>query len=156
MIPQKLEKKIVDAIKAALEGVSTPVQIFGAWQPSLVGYLKNHEEADTVAMIAVALGTQQRATFSIGTVGFTGVISLTVRVELDTTGEALLSLAAPIEAMLRAWQGETYQQAFTALDVPGFQLGDISFTGGNAPQFDFVAKTVTVDWPFTISGSDAD
>lgn len=156
MIPQLIEKKIIDAIKAALEGVETPVQIFGAWQPAAVGYLKNQEEADTVATIAVALGTQQRETFSTGTVRFTGVITLTVRAELDTTGEALLALAGPIEAMLRTWQGETYQQAFAELDVPGFHLGDINFTGGNAPQFDFMAKTITVDWPFTLSGSDAD
>lgn len=156
MIPQEIEKKIIDAIAGRLADSGVKFQIFGAWQPSTVGYLKNQEEADSVATIAVAVGTQSRETFSIGTVSFSGSIVLTVRAELDVTGEALLALAGPIEALLKDWQGATYQSVFDALDVDGFKVGDIKFAGGNPPQMDFSAKTITVDWPFTISGSDAD
>ena len=154
MIPQLLEAKVINAINGALSGLDIPIQVFGAWQTSAFGYLKNEQDESAVAIISVAVGTQQRETFSVGSVRFSGAVSLSVRVELDTAGNALLAISERIEALFRAWQGATYQQAFDAFDVEGFQAGDISLSGGNPPQFNFADKTVTVDWPFTISGSD--
>lgn len=154
--PSLLADRYEDDEGREAAGSRLPIQIFGVWQPSAVGYLKNQEEAASVATIAVAVGTLSRDIYSTGTATYSGSIVLNVRAELDPTGQAFLALAAPIEKLLKDWQGSTYQQSFTALDVPGFSVGSLAVSGGNTPQMDFSAKTITLSWPFALSGSDAD
>lgn len=175
MIPQLIEKRVIDAIRNALAGVAIdispadapaapsprgagqallPIQIFGTWQPATVGFIKNQEEASSIATVAVAVGTQSRSTFSTCEVAFRGSVVLRIRAERDVTGTALLALSEPLENLFRAWQGETYQKAFTDLDVDGFQCGDIAVTG-SVPAIDFAAKLITLSWTFTLNGVDS-
>lgn len=153
MISQKLEKKIIDAIAGAIEGVDASVQILGAWQPSTRGVLKNSQDSESVAVIAVSIGTSQRETFSQPSVRYTGAVVLNVRTALDSTGEILLALADRLDKLFNSWQAATYQSAFSDLDVDGvFQVGDIALLGG---PIDFDEVRSTVSWSFTLSGSDA-
>lgn len=156
MISKDLEAKLIDALTTALETLPErqDVHIFGAWQPSLAGTIKNAETAAAAAVVYVALGTMQRQTFTAPTASITGAVTLTVRFERDVTGNMFFSIAERIEALLLGWQGEAFRGAFTALDVPGYSVGDIDVQGGSAPELASDAHTLSVSWPFTIHGTE--
>lgn len=163
-----LEAKIIAAINDAIRpdspapsGVARPdspalpgakVQVFGLWQPSLSGFVRNQEDPDTVATVAVGLGTPAVQTYSASAASITGSIVLTVRVELDPTGAALLALSDAIGSLLTGWNAANYQASFTALDTEAFNVGDVTVTGGATPSLDYERKLITVTYPFTISG----
>lgn len=152
-----IEAKIIAAIDAAIRPDSSAppdvkVQVFGLWQPSLPGIVRNQEDAGAAATIAVGLGTPAVQTYSASAASITGSIVLTVRVELDPTGAALLALSDAIGSLLTGWNSANYQAAFTALDTDAFNVGDVTTTGSATPYVDYERKTVTVSFPFTISG----
>lgn len=150
-----IEAKIIAAIESAIHPDSRAlprVQIFGFWQPSLPGIVRNQEDPETAATIAVGLGTPAVQTYSASAASITGSIVLTIRVELDPTGAALLALSDAIGSLLTGWNAANYQAAFTALDTDAFNVGDVTTTGGSTPYVDYERKTVTVSFPFTISG----
>lgn len=156
MLTQVLEKKIIDAIVAKYAALSVALpkhQVFGAWQPSLTSVIKNAEDVDNVATVAVSLGTFAQETYTSPAANATGTVALVVRFDMDPKGTALIRFAEPIDDMFRSWQSETYQQAFTALDINGFSVDDVTVNGGTAPHLDTAAGTVSVTWTFTLSGS---
>ena len=152
-----IEAKIIAAINDALPHPDSPalprVQIFGLWQPSVLGTVRNQQDPDTVATIAVGLGTPAVQTYSASAASITGSIVLTVRVELDPTGAVLLALSDAIGSLLTGWNAANYQAAFTALDTEAFNVGDVTTTGGATPVIDYERKLITVAFPFTISGN---
>lgn len=163
---QDIEAKLIAAIESAIypdsphpdsphpESRALPrVQIFGLWQPSALGTVRNQEDPDTVATIAVGLGTPAVQTYSAAAASITGSIVLTVRVELDPSGAALLALSDAIGSLLTGWNAANYQAAFTALDTEAFNVGDVTTTGGATPSLDYERKLITVTFPFTISGN---
>ena len=159
---QDIEAKLIAAIDAAIHPDSprpdspalpdVKVQVFGLWQPSVLGTVRNQEDPDTVATIAVGLGTPAVKTYSASEASISGSIVLSVRIELDTSGAALLALSDAIGSLLTGWNAANYQAAFTALDTEAFNVGDVTTTGGATPYVDYERKTVTVTFPFTISG----
>lgn len=163
-----IEAKIISAIDAAIHPDSSAlprvvrpdspalagvkVQVLGLWQPSAIGLVRNLEDPETVATIAVGLGTPAIQTYSASAASITGSIVLTVRVELDPTGAAFVALSDAIGSLLTGWNAANYQAAFTALDTEAFNVGDVTTTGGATPTLDYERKLISVTFPFTISG----
>lgn len=155
MIAKDLEAKIIAAIAdkfAAIDGLPAH-QIIGVWQPSIAGAVKNEEDPATVAMIAVAISTASHGTYTAPDVSFRGAVGLTVKIESDPTGSALVQFAEPIEDLFKAWQSDTYQQAFTALDLDNLSVDEISIGDAQPPAIDTRRGTVSLAFPFSISGS---
>ena len=168
---QDIEAKLIAAIESAIRpdsptpsgvacldspapsGVSPKVQILGLWQPSALGTVRNQEDPDTVATIAVGLGTPAVKTYSASEASISGSIVLSVRIELDTSGAAFVALSDAIGSLLTGWNAANYQAAFTALDTEAFNVGDVTTTGGATPVIDYARKTISVTFPFTISGN---
>lgn len=156
MIAQLLEAKVIAALDAAFKdaGVDVSIQLFGAWQKSLADAVKNVENPGFAASCYVVLGNQQRTTYTTPTGSYAGSVTLSVRLERDTDGDLLLRAGEAIENLFTAWQSDTYQAAFEALDINDFSVDDVAVRGGNIPVVDFGRKIVSVNWPFTLSGTE--
>ena len=152
---EDIEAKLIAAISAALASIpnAPKVQIFGLWQPSAAGTVRNQEDPDAVAVIAVGLGTPAVKTYSASEASISGSIALTVRIELDTSGSAFVALSDAVGSLLTGWNAANYQAAFDALDTDAFQVGDVTTTGGAAPTIDYERKLISVTFPFILSGN---
>ena len=154
-VPKELEANVVAAVSAALAAAgidAAKCEVVGTWQSAAHGYVRWIESGVTPAAVCVTVATALPPTYTAPSVEFAANIELFVRPEKDPQGELLVSIAQTIENMLRAWQAETYQQAFTLLDVADeFAVGSIAGNQGTAP---FVQnERCTASWPITISGS---
>ena len=152
---QGIESKIITAISGALAAIpdAPKIQIFGLWQPTLADLVRNKEDPDTVATIAIGLGTPSVQTYSASSASITGSILITVRIERDTAGTAFAAISDAIGSLLTGWNADNYQAAFDALDTEDFNVGDVTTSPGAAPAVDFERKLVSVAFPFTISGN---
>ena len=156
LIPYRLEKKIIEAISAAISSypdiVGDQFTVSGSWQPStgLPRWLA--AESPSPVHVSVAVGTALPRTYTIGDVDFPVNVTLFVRTDLDVTGTFLLVFAGILENLFRSWQAETYQQAFEALDIPGgFAVGDVAGSQGSSPTVN--GNLCSVSWPLVIGGS---
>ena len=156
LIPYELEKKIIAAITAAVSSSSGDAnrqfKISGAWQESTAIPRWIAAESPSPVHISVSVGTGLPRTYTAGDVDFPVNVTLFVRTDLDPSGALLLSCAEILENLFRSWQAETYQQAFTALNVPnGFDVGDVAGAQGSSPTVN--GNLCSVSWPLTIGGS---
>lgn len=151
-IEAKLIAAITDAIAPKVQPIAPKVQVFGLWQPSALGTVRNQEDPATVATIAVGLGTPAIKTYSASEASISGSIVLSVRIELDPSGAAFVALSDAIGSLLTGWNAANYQAAFDTLDTDAFNVGDVTTTGGATPAIDYVRKIISVTFPFTISG----
>jgi len=152
MTSADLESKLISAIDERLVAASVPsYQIFGPWSIT-PGTVRNVQSESSVAVVSVSVGTPKCETYTTGTVSFAGSVEIVVRLELDPSGSALSAFASVVDDLFRAWQAETYQQAFTALDIQAFSVGDFSAGAGSPPAVDRVRSLVSVSFPFSISG----
>lgn len=156
LIPLELEKKIIAAITAAIESragdYNRQCTISGSWQPSTG--LPRWIAAETPAPVHVnvAVGTAIPRTYTAGDVDFPVAVTLFVRTDLDASGALLVAFAEILENLFRSWQAETYQQAFTALNIPnGFAVGDVAGAQGSSPTVN--NNLCSVSWPLTIGGT---
>lgn len=154
-IPKELEDNLVAALSAALSAAEVPAgacSFAGTWRTSAQGYVRWLESGASPALVCVSVATSVPKTYTQPAVDFLANIELFVRPEKDTDGALLLSISTAIENTLRAWQAETYQQAFTLLDVVGeFAVGDVVGNQGTAPTIQ--NDRCSVSWPITISGT---
>lgn len=152
-IPKELEANIVAAVSAALADAGIDgCDVYGTWRTAGNGYVRWIESGTGKAAVFVSVATAIPTTYTTPSVDFNANIELAVRPELDPTGDALLAISKAIENLLRTWQAETYQQAFTALDVEGeFSVGSVGGNTGSAPTIQ--DGRCIVSWPVTLSGS---
>ena len=153
LIEKLVEDKIADAISAALPASVPAHAVFGFWHPSAAGKLKWLEDSpEAVAIVSLVTSTIPQPTFSSVAVTFPVAVTLSVRLDRDLDGSALLAFAEPISNLFRSWVKSNYQSSFTALDVDGFSVCEVT-VDGSVPSFDLDRNLVKVAWTLTLSGS---
>jgi len=152
LIEKALEEKVLTSIAAVLPATHKHI-LAGFWQPTAPGKLKGLEEdPEATALVETSLGLGNQATFSDPNVTFPLSVQLTVRLELDPQGQKLLDFTEPMHNLFKGWMAATYQQTFTALDIDGLSVDEVS-VGGGSPVLDTSAMVGRVKWDITLAGS---
>jgi len=159
LISHAIEQRIVAAVSNAIDTAGVVNwQIFGAWSPADAFAVKNEEDPETVATVAVVVSTPASPTFTAPQVTLAGTVTVTVRVDLDPSGSSLLAIAEAVANLLNSWQSDTYQQCFDALDVVDTDTDECIFSADEisiesaVPRLDRDRKLTTLSFPFTLSG----
>lgn len=132
MVEQKLEKKAIDKLEAALaEAGITTIQVVGSLQPD-VG-LKMVEKEDKDGVVVVKASPRQYASPTIPTCEIVLGFNATIRADVDYNGLKYLEVASKLMDVLQRWQRcyvDTHID-FTVdgeFDCTGFQLDAGSFS----------------------------
>lgn len=133
MVEQKLEKKAMEKIEAALEaaGIST-IQVVGSLQPETD--LKMVEKEDANGVVILKAAPRSYASPTIPTCEIAIGVNATIRADVDYNGMQYLDVASKIMDVLQHWQrcyDDTHND-FTVdgeFDCTGYQLdaGTFSF-----------------------------
>lgn len=131
MIEQVSEKKIVDALSAALPETAN-ITVIGAWQPSTDGAIKSLEDGTAEGYLTVRMQPRSYETPTIPTAQIACTISLAMRAEVDADGQNYLAVTDAVTNVLQQWQNDISAVVSTfgiegKFDATGFQL-----TGGDA------------------------
>lgn len=133
MTEQKIEKIILDKFNAAFESANVDgYQLIGAWQAVDDGQVKAVEEGRSKIILGVKVYPRSYETPTIPDGQFQVDISLTVRAEVDSTGQDYLATTQLVSDILHAWQ-KSYQAYSTDFRIEdefqptGFNLesGDV-------------------------------
>ena len=156
MVSADLERKIINEISAALSAASLTdlALVRGTWQPSATDaprWLEGDLFDGRTALIAVAVGTPAKETYSIPLVTFAASVRLHVRAELDSNGVLLLQFADVLQALFARWQVMHYNGDTTALDLPTLSIDGVTVNGGGVPEVS--AETISIEFPLTLIGS---
>lgn len=133
MVEQKLEKRAMEKIEAALQaaGVST-IQVVGSLQPE--PGQKMVEKADADGVVVLKASPRSYSSPTIPTCEIAVGVNATIRADVDYNGMKYLDVAGKIMDVLQRWQrcyDDTHGD-FTVegeFDCTGFQLdaGQFSF-----------------------------
>lgn len=154
MISADLEAKVIAALAKRFndDEIGLAFQIIGAWAVT-PGKVKSMQNGKAIALLSVSLSLPETVTYTTPATAFNGSIELSVRFELDHTGIALQLFGNSIAELFKAWQAETYQQSFEALDLPEFSVDEVSLGRSEPPMLNRADGLVTVKIPFALSGS---
>lgn len=105
MTEQKIEKIVLDKFKAAFQtaGIDN-IQLVGVWSSVADGQLKSFEEAQAAGILGVKVYPRTYDTPTIPDGMFQVDIALTVRAEVDSTGQDYLATTQVVSDVLHAWQ----------------------------------------------------
>lgn len=139
MIEQKIEKIIVDAVKATLSAANVSgIQVVGAWQPAALGEIKAVSDKSARGMMTVKVAPRSHDTFTIVEASFTVSVILSVRAEMDASGIGYLEVTDAVAGVIYPWQKRfsNYADAFAVageFDPTGFRLdgGDCGLDVGS-------------------------
>jgi len=147
MIAKDLEAKLITAVTSAVAQVGAKIQVLGFWHPFV------DEDEDTVAVISVGVATPTSPTYTSSEVTFNGAVSVDVRADLDRDKSVIVAIADALCTLFKTWQSETYQAAFTALDMPSISIDEVSFGGGAVPALNRGNSSNCFSFPFTLAGT---
>lgn len=133
MTEQKIEKIVLDKFKAAFQTAGiNDIQFVGVWSSVADGQLKSFEEAQATGILGVKVYPRTYDTPTIPDGMFQVDIALTVRAEVDSTGQDYLATTSVVSDVLHAWQKSyaTYAADFAIeneFQPTGFNLesGDV-------------------------------
>lgn len=150
MTEKNLEKKIIDALVAALGAASVgDVQIVGVWQPATVGEIKAQEHL--AAVLTVKVQPRSYSTFTMMECEFPVTIQLDFDAGDDPDGEKFLAAADVVASVLGSWH-KSYDAYFNAFEIPGEFLPTGMVLGGGDAGNDRSAKIWTYAPAFTLQG----
>ena len=127
MIESKLEKLFVDKFKAVCNDYG--LQIIGTLQPTTFGELKAEEEKGSSGVLVVKIFPREYATPTVPTCTIRGSISLSLRADVDFSGNTYLDVCEAIMNEMERLQKCAHQThgdysiPSEGFDVTGFQLG---------------------------------
>ena len=147
MTEQKIEKIILDKFEAAFQtaGIDN-IQLIGAWQPSSDGDIKALEEGTKTGVLGVKVYPRTYETPTIPDGTFQVDISLTVRAEVDSTGQDYLKITEVVSNVLHAWQ-KAYINYATDFAIDG----EFNPTGFNIESSDVGLDKENCVWQFSQS-----
>ncbi len=159
MLIADLESKVAAAIQAALAAVVADVKVYRSWHvEETFGETRNEEDEKSALLVGLALSTFARPTFTAPQMTTNGALTLTVRQELDPSGDLFRAAAEAVDALFQSWQSETYQAMFLALDIAGpdgetvLSVDNVSVDPAT-PHADEKNRVTTITFPFTLSGT---
>ncbi len=129
LIEAEIEKIFVEKFQKALERYN--IQVVGSWDIKRLTdeNVKGEEEANVNGVLAVKISPRQYATPTVPDTTINGAISLSVRADVDWSGEMYLGVVAEIMTELEKLQ-ECYCSTHSEYSIPelgycvtGFQLG---------------------------------
>lgn len=151
LIARDIEQKVMSAIANTIDGIDD-IAIRGAWangSGALARWVQGEDGCRAFVSVACASPSQQVYTASTANLACT--IAVFLRYELDPNGELMCALAERLEDLFHAWQSETYQRAFDALDTEDFSIDDVAVDGGASPAI--AQGLMTLTYQLTFSGS---
>ncbi len=145
MTEQKIEKIILDKFNDAFATSNVNgYQLIGAWQAVEDGQVKAIEEGTSKIILGVKVYPRSYETPTIPDGQFQVDISLTVRAEVDSTGQDYLEVTQIVSNILHTWQ-KSYQAYST-----DFQIEDeFQPTGFNLESGDVGLDKEACIWQYT-------
>lgn len=133
MTEQKIEKIVLDKFDAALKAAEIDgIQLIGVWQAADEGQLKAFEETTSTGVLGVKVYPRTYETPTIPDGAFQVDVALTIRAEVDSTGQDYMKATSVVADVLHNWQKDygAYANDFTIeeeFQPTGFNLesGDV-------------------------------